>query len=82
MKAYPACQSGPSDENQRTTLSSIILASLTLSVTTDVSRGDGLLMASRARRTAAMIGAVITDLCWDLHLKPPALASPSTSALT
>jgi hypothetical protein len=31
-----------------------------LSVTTDFSRGDGLLMSSRASRTAAIIDAAIT----------------------
>jgi hypothetical protein len=58
MKAYPLPNRGP--RNQRTTLSKIILASVTLSFTTDVSLGDGLLMSSRARRTAAMIDAAIT----------------------
>ena len=53
-------RSDPSHGIQRTTLSSIILASRTLSVMTDVSRGDGLLMSSRASRTAAIIDAAIT----------------------
>ena len=40
---------------------------------------DGLLMSSLASRTAALIDEAITDLCWDLHPKPAALTSPSTS---
>ena len=43
-----------------TILSKIILAKPTLSATTDVSLGDGLLMSSRARRTPAMMDAAIT----------------------
>jgi hypothetical protein len=47
---------------QRTIFSRIILASLTLSVTTKASLGDGPLMSSRANRTAAMIDAAITKV--------------------
>ena len=82
MKAYPASRSDPSHGNQRTMRSSIILASLMLSFTTDVSLGDGLPMFSSPARRMAAIDAAITDLCWDLHPKSPALASPSMSALT
>ena len=63
MKAYPASRSWPSLRLQRRILSSIILASLMLSVMTDVSLGDGPLMfSSLARRTAAMMDAAITEV--------------------
>jgi hypothetical protein len=51
-----------SDRVYRTALSRIILASATLSATTEVKRGDGLLMSSRARRTAATIDAEMTSV--------------------
>ncbi|MGD0941783.1 MAG: hypothetical protein ABR905_18970, partial [Terracidiphilus sp.] len=47
----------------RAIFSRIILAGAMLSVTTDVKRGDGLLMScSLASRTAAMIDAAITGV--------------------
>jgi len=46
----------------RATLSKIVRASLTESITTDTTRGDGRLMSSRASRTAAIIDAQIATV--------------------
>jgi len=48
--------------SHRKILSKIILASPTQSAMTDVRRGDGRLMSSRANRTAAMIEAKIASV--------------------
>jgi hypothetical protein len=57
----PINSSRSSQDGYRPTRSNIILAKLTLSLTTAVSLGDGRLMSgSRAKRTAAMMAAAMT----------------------
>jgi hypothetical protein len=59
----PVNSSRSSQDGYRPTRSNIILAKLTLSLTTAVSLGEGRLMSgSRARRTAAMIAAAMTTV--------------------